>query len=121
MNFFSKITVKGWVTIILVIVLLWLIIRYFKNKNTITTTTTTTVPNPNINTSSFLPSTTKDDSFPLGFGSRGENVKKWQTYLNSKGSTLNVDGVWGPLTDAASIKQTGFNSITEVYFKSVIK
>ena len=60
-------------------------------------------------------------SFPLKMGSRGDNVKKWQTYLNGKGADLVVDGVWGPKTEAASLKYQQLNSISEYYFNRVVK
>lgn len=35
------------------------------------------------------------------FGDKGENVKTLQMYLNNKGASLVVDGIYGPLTLAA--------------------
>ena len=34
-------------------------------------------------------------------GDRGQEVKDLQTWLNSRGANLQVDGIWGPLTEAA--------------------
>jgi peptidoglycan hydrolase-like protein with peptidoglycan-binding domain len=40
--------------------------------------------------------------FPLKMGSRGKEVESVQKYLNSKyNASLQVDGIWGALTDAA--------------------
>lgn len=118
----SRITPKGWIYVGISILVLILIILFIKNRNkTTTTTTTTTTPS---NTASAITNATtpaKDDSFPLSYGSRGNNVKLWQKYLNSKGSSLVEDGVWGPLTEAASISKTGYNHITKNYFDSVVK
>lgn len=118
----SKITPKGWLYIGIFLVVIILIILFIRNRNktTTTTTTTTTIPSTTSSAITNITAPTKNDSFPLSYGSRGENVKKWQMYLNSKGSTLTVDGIWGPLTEAASIAKTGYNFITENYFKSVV-
>jgi peptidoglycan hydrolase-like protein with peptidoglycan-binding domain len=37
----------------------------------------------------------------LKLGDAGQDVKDLQTYLNSQGANLDVDGMYGPLTDAA--------------------
>ena len=34
-------------------------------------------------------------------GDRGDDVRELQRYLNSQGANLEVDGIWGPLTQAA--------------------
>lgn len=122
----SKITTKGWITIGIVIVLIIFLYLYFKNRNKITTTTTVTTPKGNtggtstgsVTTAVVAP--TKDDSFPLGMGSRGDNVKTYQIYLNSLGANLKIDGIWGILTEAASIRFTKFNSIPQDYFDQVV-
>ncbi len=121
MDFINKITTKGWITIAIIIVVIILIIVWLKNRNTSTITTTTTTPINSANAVTNATSPMKDDSFPISYGSRGPNVSKWQEHLNSLGAKLTADGVWGPLTEAASISKSGFNSITEVYFKSVVK
>jgi len=54
-------------------------------------------------------------------GSRGPNVTKWAIKVNTKGATLKEDGIWGPLTEAASLKYTGYNPITQDYFNTVVK
>ena len=40
-------------------------------------------------------------------GDRGQDVKDLQTYLNSQGANLQVDGIWGPLTQGAYDKYDG--------------
>lgn len=118
----SDITPKGWLYIGIFILVVVLLVMYVKNKNKNTITTTTTVlPPANVNPNPVQSNTGSGNSFPLSYGSSGSNVSKWQTYLNSLGSKLTVDGKWGPLTEAASLSKTGYNSITEVYFNSVVK
>jgi peptidoglycan hydrolase-like protein with peptidoglycan-binding domain len=62
--------------------------------------------------------------FPLEYGSRGENVKALQGYLNTKISTpyepLVVDGIFGELTQAALNRTIGKKSIGENEFKQTI-
>lgn len=110
MNFIKNLTAKQWIIIAVVIIIIIVLIYYFNKPKTITTTTSTTT---------IIPSNTATNGFPLQMGSRGENVKKWQKYLNTKGAGLTEDGIWGPLTEAASTKYMGFNSVTEVYFKGL--
>lgn len=114
--FLKSLDWKIWLAIIIVVVLIViLIVINNKNKQPVVTTSTTVVNQPS------NPNSSGNDSFPLKYGSRGANVSKWQTYLNSKGANLKIDGIWGPLTDAASLKYSGFNSITQEYFNAVIK
>lgn len=114
----SDITPKGWIYIGITVLLIILIIYYFKNKDNVTTTTTATTPASAIVSAT---SPNKNDSFPLSYGARGNNVKMWQTYLNTFGAGLTIDGIWGPKTEAASLQYTKFNNITEEYFRAMIK
>lgn len=114
MDFIKQITPKGWIAIAVVIIVIILIIYLVRKPKTITTTTTTMVPAAIVPISS-------GNGFPLQMGSRGTNVAKWQKYLNTKGASLKEDEIWGPLTEAASLKYMGFNSVTEEYFNTVIK
>lgn len=118
----SNIDAKGWITIGIIIILIIFIFLYIKKKNTIATTISTPV-NPSASATAVINATSpvKGDSFPLSYGARGLNVSKWQTYLNSLGAKLVVDGIWGPKTEAASILYTKFNNITQDYFNAVIK
>ena len=36
-------------------------------------------------------------------GDKNDDVKSWQTYLNSQGATLDPDGDWGRLTESATV------------------
>lgn len=114
MNFIKQITPKGWIIITIVILVIVLIIMYFKNKNK-TTTTTIKTQNNNTTTSYSQP------VFPLVYGSTGNEVKKVQTYLNTKyGEKLVVDGIWGALTQAAVAKNLGLSGITKTYYDTNI-
>ena len=58
------------------------------------------------NTNVIIPSTTtttkRDDSFPLGIGSRGQKVSNLQNALNSfYGASLKVDSIFGKGTESA--------------------
>lgn len=50
------------------------------------------------------------DKFPLGKGSRGNNVKLLQQALTN----LSVDGIFGNLTEAALVKATGKKSVASL-------
>lgn len=67
--------------------------------------------------------TTVTGEFPLAFGSRGENVKKLQEYLNSKIQPplayLDVDGIFGVLTQGALKSVTGKTSMTKEEFSKI--
>lgn len=107
----SKITVKQWLIVgivILIIAIIWLSVR---NKNKVTTTTTTTTPvKPGGGT------TTPKEVFPLKLGSRNKEVGIVQTFLNGKGEKLAVDNIWGPLTNAAALRVLGTDVIDSDYF-----
>ena len=60
-----------------------------------------------------------DSSFPLQFGTCGNKVKKLQSYLNSQGSALTVDGKFGPKTEAAVQKALGVKTVSEVKFNAL--
>ncbi len=44
-------------------------------------------------------------------GSQGDDVKKWQQYLNSQGYSLGVDGIFGDKTLAATTEWQGKNGL----------
>ncbi len=59
--------------------------------------------------------------FPLGVGSKGEEVKDWQTAINNKHlypplMPLVVDGIFGPLTKEATIDWIGKSIVTKLDF-----
>lgn len=59
-----------------------------------------------------------DDSFPLKKGSKGENVKVVQKYLNSTAGNykLEVDGYYGQKTADALKKWNSKTEVTKSYF-----
>jgi len=63
--------------------------------------------------------------FPLKNGSRGNEVRALQTYLNGKMpapmAKLTVDGIFGAKTEAAVKSVFNTSSVTEALYKSVIK
>lgn len=113
-NFFKGISLQTWIIIGISVLVLILIILYVRSGRKKDTTSNTTIVN---NTTVTQPSS----EFPLKYGSRGESVRQWQKYLNSKGATLVEDGVWGPLTEAASTKYASTNVVTEAVFKANVK
>lgn len=120
MNFIKKITVKGWIAIAIVVILLVWLYNWNKDKTDIKIDCTKTPTDPSCvkNTNTTTP--VKSDSFPLVKGSVGNNVKIYQMYLNSLGSNLKVDGVWGSLTQAASLLQTGLAAVSKDYFNETV-
>lgn len=51
--------------------------------------------------------------FPLQFGSCGNNVEKWQQYLNQRrGENLSVDGKFGALTEAATKRHPALGNMS---------
>ena len=54
------------------------------------------------------------DSFPLQWGSCGENVKTWQRHLNStQGTSLSVDGKFGDRTESATKNYPPFGNSSQ--------
>lgn len=123
-TFFQSITPKTWLIIGISVLVLILIILWIRSRSKPETKSQTTV----VNNTTIVPAGTND--FPLKYGSKGDNVKKLQIYLNSKGCysigdapclPLVVDGVWGPLTQNAVMKVIKDSSITQAYFDANIK
>ncbi len=104
-NYIKAISPRTWIFIAIGLVILVLIILWIKNSSKDKVTTTTA-----INTNPLVTNSTIS-VFPLKFGSEGNEVKVVQTYVNSKGEKLVVDGIWGPLTEASVIKILGKNII----------
>lgn len=77
-----------------------------------------TTPAPVVTTPVKTPTTTTNSAMTslkitrmLAFGSYGDDVKQLQTALNTVGYKLNVDGVFGKLTEAAVKNFQGKNSL----------
>jgi hypothetical protein len=64
-----------------------------------------------------------ESGFPLKMGSRGENVKKLQRYLNNKMPSpmkrLEIDGIFGELTEKALLAVANKNEINEREFNKL--
>jgi peptidoglycan hydrolase-like protein with peptidoglycan-binding domain len=69
----------------------------------------------------YKPPVSIKSEFPLQIGSRGENVKKLQSFLNQKiNAGLVVDGVFGSKTAEAVKKAIGSSQVSESMFKQYI-
>lgn len=59
--------------------------------------------------------------FPLKYGSRGEEVKNLQRWLNDHViipyALLTIDGIWGNNTDAAVRRTLNVTEVTEAWYK----
>ena len=98
---------------------IWYLMKKRKEKQQITEKikkTTTSGSSPGIRSFSCRH---PDSSFPLQFGTCGNKVKKLQSYLNSKGGSLTVDGKFGPKTEAAVQKTLGAKTVSEVKFNAL--
>ena len=89
----------------------------FFRKSAASTTPGTTLPGgstPNTNT------TSASETFPLKQGSRGDKVRELQQFLNRRILpplvALDVDGIFGPKTEAALFQVTGRKQVTEAEF-----
>lgn len=59
--------------------------------------------------------------FPLKMGSRGAEVEVLQSYLNTKGEALIIDGIYGARTDEAVRKHfNNANEISEGNFNEIV-
>lgn len=60
--------------------------------------------------------------FPLKQGSRGEEVKKLQKYINAQnqGVTLDVDGIYGSKTQSAVYMIFGQNEVSKKVYNEKI-
>lgn len=60
--------------------------------------------------------------FPLKQGSRGNQVKKLQEYINAQnqGVTLTVDGIYGPKTQQAVYMIFGQNEVSKKVYNEKI-
>lgn len=68
----------------------------------------------------------KLESFPIGRGMKGTNVKAIQTILNElyyskTGVKLTVDGCFGPLTESTLVKATGKKTLTQDEYLNLAK
>lgn len=81
------------------------------------------IPDPDdVDTSEPTGTTPPVKGFPLKRGSRGNNVKSLQRFLNYSDSSYNLktDKVFGPLTEAAVLNETGKKIVHKDYFDTFI-
>jgi len=109
-GFLKGISPRTWIIIAIVVILIIVIILYIRNNKPVPKVIITGAINP-----VPIPVAT----FPLMLGSRGAEVSKLQTYLNTKGETLAVDGIWGPLTQASTLKVLKVSSIDKALLDSL--
>lgn len=107
----AKMTKKGWIiTLIIAViiaVIIWFIVRSKKEDGNET-------GNENEN---------KNSTFPLQYGSTGENVEALQSWLISQGQTLpkyGVDGIFQSETLAALVAATGKETMSETEFNEIL-
>lgn len=116
LNFFKNISPKTWIIIAIVALLIIALIIYLKNKSI--------EDDGNVSmgktVASNVSSSTPRSNFPLQYGSKGEEVKAIQLYLNSKGEKLLIDGIWGPLTETSIAKIIKLKTISEVDYKALV-
>ncbi len=116
-GFLKAVTPKQWIIVAIIVVLLIIIILYFKNKNKAAQIEAAkTAPKVVVN---VAPPAVTQSAFPLKQGSKGAEVKVVQSYLNTKGENLVVDGIWGPLTQASVIKVLKVNEISSDLFATL--
>ena len=116
LNFFKNISPKTWIIIAIIAVLIIALIIYLKNKSVEDDGNVSM----NKTLSSNISASTTRSIFPLQYGSKGEEVKNLQMYLNSKGEKLLIDGIWGPLTETSVAKVLKLKTINEVDYKALV-
>lgn len=112
-------TGKQIVILIVVIIAIIILLNMFVKKKTTTNISSSNNSVPNVGLGNII-NNLPLVGFPLKKGSVGSNVSTLQTYLNSKGANLSVDGVFGNLTLAALQQYTGLSEVSEQYFNTYI-
>ncbi len=115
-----------YIGLILLVVLLAVvvIIKYIKSRQSQDSNTTpsgaTTGLTGNITTSvtSIIGGNYIPEKFPLDLYMYGDNVSKFQRYLNLKGAGLTADGKFGPKTQSKALSITGSKTVTQDQFDS---
>lgn len=114
-------TGKQIVILIIVVIVIFILLNVFLKKKNNTNSSTS---NTNTNHSNGVGGSIVDNlplvGFPLKKGSIGMNVSTLQAYLNSKGASLDVDGIFGNLTLAALKQYTGLSEVSQTYFNTNI-
>lgn len=98
---------RNWVFVVIsitVIVIIILMINKSKEENNLPVLDSG-IPNP---------------IFPLIEGSKGVEVSNLQKYLNSQGSSLTVDGIFGPLTLVQVQRVFGRMLVSQIEYQDII-
>ena len=122
-GFLKSLTPTQWIIIGIIILIIIVIIIY--NKNKATAATVMLNKNAGVSASNDLNKnvavSTPVSPFPLQYGSKGNEVKTLQAYLNANyNEALVLDGIWGPKTGAAVLKDLGVSSVTTGQYDSTI-
>lgn len=116
-GFLKAITPRTWIIIAIIVVIFIIIVLYVKNKNKqVALDAAKSAPKVVVN---VAPPAVTQSAFPLKQGSKGAEIKVLQSYLNTKGENLTVDGIWGPLTQASVVKVLKVNEISSDLFATL--
>jgi len=117
-SFLKGLSASTWIIIGIVLLIIIAIIIYVRNKSkdSVNGVSMDKTLSQNLQ-STQAPSISP---FPLTMGSRGSEVKSVQKYVNGKGESLVVDGIWGPLTDAAVLKVLKVSSVSQELYKTLV-
>lgn len=112
------------ILVIVLLVILGLYLYFKKKPSSITNTSTTTSQPKTVQIPSTTPAANPTGSqsmvFPLHQGSNGFEVQELQTYLNSQGQNLTVDGSFGPATLAALQAVMGMSTVDQSTFNGIV-
>ena len=111
-NFFKGLSATQWIIIAIVVILLIALIIYLSTDKEDDKKDISANNNLATNMGVAMPR----NNFPLQYGSKGDEVKALQMYLNTKGEKLVTDGVWGPLTNAAVLRVLNKSVISQELF-----
>lgn len=107
-----------WIVVAVVIAAIIAAIIILKSKKANAATTDGLTANSGSAGSS---TTTSAKIFPLKQGVTSDDVKKLQQHLNSKGAALDVDGIFGPKTEAALLLHYNMKEMSELQFNQYVK
>ncbi len=120
-SFLKGISPTTWIIIGIVLLVIIAIIIYSKNKSATNTLNTNSSVSSSNNLNTNVANSTPVSAFPLKYGSRGNEVKALQAFLNTNyNEKLVVDGIWGPLTGAAVLKDLKTETVTQGQYDSTI-
>jgi peptidoglycan hydrolase-like protein with peptidoglycan-binding domain len=125
----QKFILKYWYLIVLGLLAIAAGIYFYSRKkekelsvesSTTPTPTPAPTPTPGQTSSTTAPTVQPIDyNLVLSRGSRGREVSLLQSYLNNIGENLQVDGIFGALTETSLKNRTGYSSITLNQFRAL--